>query len=225
MYKKVIIFNLFILTFFLNALPAYTSDKKEEAVPGAGSVIKNCLTREWEKHQCKFSTIDKFPYNPGIIARNAGDFLYDSIRLVNRGFTAVYDLGAETCLGVDFNEGFAYLSSLEKNLKRIKKKRNLSDCQAACMALCVAPSAIKYSSATSSMQTSCTTLASGKGKCGDFTTLADQLLGFVGIKSESEYGVYNSKGKRAAHSFIKLKIGDSWYYVEPQSSRCRFYKL
>ncbi|MEW6057210.1 MAG: hypothetical protein AB1540_11405 [Bdellovibrionota bacterium] len=100
-------------------------------------------------------------------------------------------------------------------LKKIQTEKKLSECQSACLAICVSSLLINFVEFTPWFTDPDYVFFSEKGRCTDYSRVAVALFEALGLEGAIEMN--------SIHSFVRVKVKDKWYYAEPQDSSCIFY--
>lgn len=195
------------LVIFLLSLNAYATKMTE--------VKDACQSIKWEKVKCQ--VLDESPH--GMSYSDEDNFT-----------TGVVDLGGmlgalteqmeninnpqQSCMGSQSN-----LSRLTRYTTALANRKPLSACQKACVVKCVTANYIKYdrsvySEGGISYDSPCQVANTGKGICRAFASMADHLMDSLGLKSRSV--------AKPNHAYNRVKLNNTWYYLEPQDPECRF---
>lgn len=109
------------------------------------------------------------------------------------------------------------LARLTDYTRRVIARRNLSNCQKACVVKCITSNYITYEPRPEgqNQDSACQAANSGKGVCRAYSNLADHLMDEIGLRSQSRSSEH--------HAYNKIWLNGRWYYGEPQDSQCRFF--
>lgn len=179
-------------------------------------MFSTCLQRDWKSISCNFE--EKKDYKPSILSEYVGNNLWKLPRIINAGIEELKKLNGPLQKCSNSSESKMNLLSITSMLQHAVKSRNLTQCKAACMANCVSATLVKYDFSKSGFQTPCKILENQTGGCAEFATFSVYFAKQFGLDADIAYTAF------PAHNFTKIRLGDKYYYMEPQSDRCNFFK-
>lgn len=180
-------------------------------------MFSTCLQRDWDQTSCQFRK-DK-DYQPSLGSQYVGNNVFKLPRMINQFQEDLKRLNGSLQTCSNSSESKVNLMNLTSMLQHAVKNRKLSQCKAACMAMCVSSTIVEYDVSKSDFQTPCRILEEQKGGCAEFATFSVYFARQLGIDADIAYTALPSP-----HNFSKVRLDNKDYYMEPQRSGCDFYE-
>ena len=182
---------------------------------------KACLY-DTKTYACTFADKPDFPEQPWEFTDHVGGAIWDGVRAFNTAFRTLQKFnimpssGHAGCgYGIDMGE--ILLNSLKTDLMLYTNKKKLSECQKACLSVCISSHYIKYTNPMLSCSSVAKIAATGEGACGNFSSFAVELMDSLGLKARTAYGIDGG-----SHNWVSVQVNGKSYSIEPQSSACHF---
>ncbi len=180
-----------------------------------------CLDRHWSEEKLTISppVANNQNYRMTPLEEKAGDASLAMFRVPVRLFRQ-----AEKASTGKTTAAERQLDALITELKNFADDRKLNTWQRACLSTCVSSHMIDPIDTlrTGLLIQPARILEEGEGVCKQYAMLGETFGDALGVETKV---VSNGTFRKTSHVYLKVKIGTTYYYMEPQQDQCELFNL